>query len=252
MGFLRGSGKFIGSIVFTTVLVLAIFNMEMMSFTSYENFKALIGGVFENQFSTVSEQDLSDIYDVLLFQCSQAESVTLPLSTGQPLQVKCEDVRKSERTQVKSLITTALAESFYYKDFECSYVECLTSGNPENLLVVVTNEGNQFYKNLQMLLWLGTGLGLAILLVSIGTWTGRLKGVGFNLVFTGLPFLVLGYAQDILFSSLTTDISSAIQPITDNLISSLSAKFMIVLVAGGVLLVADYGVGLLQKKSKGK
>ena len=101
-----------------------------------------------------------------------------------------------------------------------------------------------------MYAWIGTAIGLGLLVASIKPWAGRLKGVGFNLVFTGLPFLVLGYAQDALFSSLTTDVSATVQPIINDMLSSLSAKFMIVLVAGVVLLVVGYGIGFLRKKGK--
>ena len=253
MGFLRGMGKFLGSIIFTTLLVVAVLLMEIVDFTSYDNFKSLAGGIFEKQlFSAISEQELEDLHSALLFQCSQTDRVSVPIFGGQPIVLKCGDIRNSDTSQLPTLITTSLVESLYYKDFDCSFVDCITSGNPQNLLVVASDEGNRFYKSLQVYAWAGTGLGLILLLVSIGTWAGRLKGIGFNLAFTGLPFLFLGYLQSSLIPTLPPEIESSVKPVVDSLTSSLRDKFIIVLVVGIVLLVAGYGLGLYLSRKGGK
>lgn len=253
MGFFRGLGKFAGSTLFTTFLVLAILNMELVAFTSPENFRTLVSGIFESQlFSAMSEDELGNIYDALFVQCSQTDRVKLPFSTEQPLEIECADIRESGRSGIKSLLTITLADSVYYKEFDCDFVGCVTSGNPENMLIVVTNEGNQFYKSMQIPMWLGTIAGLAVLLVSVETWTGRLKGIGYNLVFIGLPFLLLGYAQDSLLPSIPPEIESSLMPVIDSLVSSLTTKFMIVLVVGIAFLVAGYAIAFTQRKQKRK
>jgi len=251
MGLFRGLGKSFGSILFTTFLVLAILLIELVDFTSHDNFKLVASGIFEGQlFSAISEQELKDLRSFLLFQCSRTDKVNVPIFGGQSVTMECNDVKNSNESQLPALITTSLVDSLYYKDFGCSFVECVRSGNPQNLLVVMSNEGNHFYKNLQVYMWVGTGVGLALLLASIGTWIGRLKGIGFNLVFTGLPFLLLGYSSSFM-PALPPEIESSVKPVIDSLTSSLTNKFIIVLVIGVVLLVVGYALGFyLSRKGK--
>ncbi len=253
MGFLRGIGKFLGSTIFTTFLVFAVLMMEMTSFTSHDNFKTLVSGLLENQFSAISESDLATLQSLLSFQCLQAESVKVPLSEGPPVTLKCSDIKNSDKSQLLDLITASLADSLYYKEFDCSFIDCITQGNQQNLLVVATNEGNQFYRNLQMYMWIGTGAGLALLLVSVGTWAGRLKGVGFNLLFIGLPFLLLGYVQSSLTSYLPVGLESSVKPVIDSLLSSIKNKFIIISVVGAVSLVGGYALAFyLSRRVKKK
>lgn len=253
MAFLRGLGKFLGSTIFTTFLALAILLIEITSFTGYENFKSFASGIFEKQlFSSVTKQDLSDLQSFLLFQCSQTDRVNVPIFGGQSVTIKCSDVQNSDKSQLPALLTASLIDNLYYKDFNCSFIDCIRGGDPQNLLVVVSNEGNQFYRSLQLYTWIGTAVGLVLLLASIETWIGRLKGVGFNLVFTGLPFLVFGYIQSFLIPALPPEIESSVKPVIDNLMSSIRDKLIIVLVVGIILLVAGYGLGfyLLRKGKK--
>ena len=139
MGLLRGLGKLVGSLVFTTFLVLAILLMELVDFTSYDNFKSVAGEIFEGQlFSTISDSDLDSMRNFLLFQCSGRDKVSIPLFGGQPVVLSCSDVKNSDITQLKSLIKTAVIDSVYYKDFGCSFIDCVTACNPEDLLIVLS------------------------------------------------------------------------------------------------------------------
>lgn len=254
MEFIRGLGKFFGTTIFTTFLVFAILLMELASFTSYDNFKSFAGEILKNQLlSLLNEQNLNDFRSFLVFQCLQTDRVNIPVYADQSVVLKCDDVRKSDATQLPTLITNALVSDLYYKDYKCSFVDCLTQSNSQNLLVIASNEGNQFYRSLQMYAWIGTGVGLVILLVSIGTWAGRLNGVGFNLVITGLPFLLFGYIQSSLMTSLPSELKSSIQPIVDSLFTSIKNKFIIVLAIGIILLVTGFGLRFyLSRKVKKK
>lgn len=243
MGFFRGLGKFFGSTIFTTFFVFAILMVEMITFTGYDNFKAIASGLLEKQvLSAIDEKQFIDLQNSLLFQCSQTDKVNIPLGNI-TITLKCDDIKNSNKTELTNLITTSLIDSIYYKKFNCSFVDCIKSKDPQNLLVVATNEGNHFYKNSQVYMWIGAAVGLVLLLVSSETWAGRLKGVGFNLVFTGIPFLLLGYAQSLLVPAIPLELESSVKPVIDGLTSSLKNKFLIVLVIGVVLIVAGYGLG---------
>lgn len=253
MKFLRWLGKFLGSTLFSTFLVLAILAMELVTFTSYDSFTSLASQIFEKQlFSATSEQDLTVLHNLLISQCLQKDEIILPITSGQMVLLKCADVRNSEKSQLTNLITTALVDNLYYKKFDCSFIGCIKEGDPQNLLIVVSNEGNLFYRSLQIYTWLATGLGLALFLISSETWVGRLKGVGFNLVFTSLPFLILVYANSFFLPTLPQELESSVKPVIDGLLASIKNKFTVILVAGIILLVIGYGLGfyLLRKRKK--
>jgi hypothetical protein len=253
MRFLRGLGKVLGSTIFSTLLVLAILSLDIVGFTSHDNLKSLVGGVLEKQLqSSVTEEELTTLHAAFVAQCSQATEVSVPLG-DQDVTLKCSDIQSSDASGLIPLVSSKVFDTLYYKDFGCSFIECLRSGQSENLLVVASAEGNQFYRSFQLYLWIGAAAGLAILLVSTDTWVGRLKGVGWNMFFTGLPFLLVGFVQSAVTSSLTPELESTVAPIVDNLISSIKNKFIMVLVAGIVLLVAGYALGFyLSRKGKKK
>ncbi len=254
MKILRALGKFLGSTIFTTFLVSAILIMEIISFTSYDNFKLLAGGLVETQLSSVlSDENLATLQTLLFFQCAQADKISVPMGR-QDIILNCSDVKDADRTQLKSAITIAVVDGFYYKKFDCKFIDCIKSGGLENLLIVATNEGNQFYKSLQIYLWVGTAVGLALLLVSIETWVGRLKGVGWNLAVTGFPFVFFKYVKAIPLPSIPAETQSFASPIIDSLLTSLGNKLMIVFVVGVIFLVAGYGLGfyLSRVSKKGK
>lgn len=255
MGILRGLGKVLGSTLFTTFLVLSILTMELVSFTTHDNFKSVASGILEEQvFSQVTEADLNDLKSFLLFQCSQTDKVSLPITAGQQVVLNCGDIGSASPAQLKALVTNALIDAFYYKDYTCSFLDCIKSGNIQDLLVLTSNEGNQLYKSLQIYMWIGTVVGLAIFLISTETWAGRLKGVGMNLVVTGLPFIFLGYVQNFIIGRLLSpEMQDLAKPLSENLSEPLKIKFIIVLVVGLALVVAGYALAFyLSRKSKKK
>lgn len=253
MGFFRGLGKFFGSTIFTTFIVLAILMMDIVIFTSFDNVKAVAGGILKEQlFSKMSQDDLAALKTMMSFQCSQTSQINLPIAGGQTIAMNCDDVENMEASQLPDVITNSIISSFYYRKFDCSFVDCLKRGGVENLMILASNDGNQFYRSLQTYMWIGAAIGLAILLVSTETWIGRLKGVGWNLVFTGLPFLILGFIQSRFMPSLPTEIESSVKPIVDNLLSSIKNKFIIVLMVGIALVIAGYALGFYLSRKSGK
>ncbi|MBI2083999.1 MAG: hypothetical protein HYT70_00035 [Candidatus Aenigmarchaeota archaeon] len=249
MGFWRGLGKFFGGLVFTLALVGAILAMELVSFSSYENVKTVIGAVLDQQFSSLTSDQLQQLHTNLAFQCLTRATISLPLYEGlDAITLSCNDVSSSNNEQLKTLISNAVVDSVYYKKFSCSYIDCVTSGNQQDILIAFADEGNQFYKSAQTWLWIVAAIGLAIMLASIETWTGRLKSTGFTLAMTGLPFLFVSQIKSLL-PPIPAQVQGTIVPIIDNLISSLSSRFIIVLVVGVALLAAGFGLEFYLRKS---
>lgn len=243
MKVLRWLGKTFGSVLFTTFLVLAIFLMGLVNFSSYENAKATASPILKEQItSSISEDELTILHAALVQQCSTTDEVNLPLGDLNAT-LDCNDIVNSDASQLPDLAVNIVVESFYYKDYSCSFIDCLKSPNQEDKLIAVSNEGNAFYKTWQMYSWVLSGVGLVILLVSVETWVGRLKSVGLNLVLTGLPFIALQSIQSMITPSVAPEVEAVIKPIIGELFSSITTKFMIVLVAGIILFIIGYGLG---------
>ncbi|MBI2542731.1 MAG: hypothetical protein HYW24_00910 [Candidatus Aenigmarchaeota archaeon] len=251
MGFLKILGKIFGSTVFTTFLVLAIMMGELVSFTDYQNIKeSLLVIVKQSVIGAVGEAQLDQFYNFLVFQCTQKNSIPLPIP-GYDITVDCNDVRTLEKDQLFDKVSVSIVDSVYYKKFSCDFVSCLQSGDTENMLIALSSEGNQFYKNMQMYLWIATVVGLAIMLASIDTWTGRLKGTGWVVVVTALPFLFLNYISEFIMPPLPEG-AEAISTILNQLLDSIRGKFLIVFAAGVVLLLAGYGLDFYLRRQKRK
>lgn len=257
MSFIRGVGAFLGSTIFTTSVMLAILLMQAADFTTYENFKSIASGIFRDQISSMfGEEDLESIMSYFLFQCQQTSMVNVPLG-GEPIVLSCNDIRNSDESQLPDLVVKSIIDKMYYKEFDCDFIDCVRSsmssifgggGNFENILIVASDEGNQFYRTSQMYMWIGSAVGLALMIFSIKTWPGRLKGIGLSLVFIGLPFLFLGYIQSLFLPADSFEAMPLVENAVESLMSSLKSKFITVLVAGIVLTAAGYALGFYLKK----
>lgn len=215
--------------------------VELVDFTTYENINGLIATIMKEQLNTLfNENQLDQVYSTLYLQCSQTGQ--LPPDFSQIFNLNCGDVLKTDRSGFSDLIVKPTVDSIYYRKFDCNFIDCIRQGNSNNLIVLISEQGNLFYRSLLVYLLVGTSVGLAMLLISIETWAGRLKAVGWSLVFTALPFVILNFIQPSLISSLPPEIGTVAKPIIDSLTSSLTKKFIIVLVIGLALLVVGYGL----------
>lgn len=267
MGFLRGLGKFLGSLIFTTFLALVIVLMGIVAITSHDSIKQTASDILEKQLLyTTAEVNLEDVRNFLLFQCTQSSKTTLTLSGNLPQVIlDCNDVRNSDSSKLPRLIAESLVDSIYYKNFGCNFsnlYECVTKPEnviggvtPENVVIVplffLSNEGNQFNMTAAIYSIVIAVVGLGILFASIENWVGRLQGLGWNLVITSLPILVLNKVQSFVPAG-SPETADAVKPLIDSFISSTTKLFMIALVVGIICLIAGYGMKFYQSKKQNK
>ena len=259
MGFLRGLGKFFGSLVFTTFLALGIVLMGIIAITSHDSIKQTASDILEKQLLSANmDTTLQDVRAFLLFQCTQSSKTTLTLSGNLPQVIlDCNDVRNSDSSKLPSLIAGSIVDSVYYRTFGCDFTNLLQcSQSPSNTLqgapiFFLSNEANQLYRTAMTYAWILSAVGLLILLVSIETLPGRFQGVGWNLVITSLPILVLNKVQSFIPAG-SQEAADAVKPLIDNFISSTTKLFMIALVIGIICLIVGYGIKFYQSKKQNK
>ncbi|MBI2545430.1 MAG: hypothetical protein HYW22_02445 [Candidatus Aenigmarchaeota archaeon] len=258
MGFLQATGKFFGFLIFTAFLAFAIILIGVTNLTTHDSIKQISSGILGNQFSNLSQNDLQALRYITLTQCGQSSEITYHVSQDFTIQLNCNDVRNSDASQLPQIMSGAMLDSVYYKKFGCNFsnlIEC--SQSPANTfqgapIFFISNEGNQLYRTATTYSAVIALIGLGILFVSIETWVGRLQGLGWNLVFTAFPVIVLNKVQSLIPSTGSSDVNAAIKPAIDNFISSLTNMFIIVLVVGILCLVAGYGIAFYQKRGTKK
>lgn len=245
MGFLGWIGKTFGSLIFMTFLSLSILLIDVINFTEYDNVKTVFGGIIQKiLFQNVDENALGQTRESLVNQCSNGvENVKVP-GNGD-IFIKCSDL-KNQNKSIQDIITNSFIETFYNKKFDCGFVNCLTNGNSEDLQVILSHQGSQFLKEVQRYFWIGTAAGLALLLVSTRTWPGRLKGIGFNLVSAGIPFLFVSVVQKMLPTF--PEGFESVQAIVNSLFSSIRTKFIILTIIGIALIISGYLLGIYLKR----
>lgn len=247
MGLIRGIGKAVGGFLFTTFLIFSILMMALIQLTEYNSLKSTMSSLLLQQIDT---KQIEQIYPILSMQCANRNTVELPYGEEKII-LKCSDIKSKEDLQ--NLVTTSFFDGIYYKKYDCGFIECLQQPGEGSLLVLLSFHAHNFFKGLQYTMLIGTGIGAIIMLVSIESWPGRLKGFGTSLLVTGLPYFVFNYlVGPLIQKSLPIQISSAISPTVNKILSLMSTNFLIILVIGIVLTVTGYIVVRLEKKEKPK
>jgi hypothetical protein len=234
MNILRNIGKTIGNIIFVLALLATISAISLAKLTEYNNLKGLVTDSIGSQIAKgVDNETLIQIHQQLLEECKTNETIQLSDLLGQNVTIKCEDVEKTTPEGLINLFANGLFESFYYKKYDCSFIQCLQKPGQDKLTLFVSLEAHSFLKNCQYILLIASGVGLAIMLVSIETWWNRLKSVGITLLSVSLPFFILILFKDHILS-LSTNLE-AVTPIIDQIFGSVSNIFLVMLIAGVIL-----------------
>jgi hypothetical protein len=250
MGVLRGMGKWAGSFLFATFLVVAVMSVGIVSFTGYDNMKALFGGMFNQMTSGVDQSTIDALTASLKVQCQGKESVEFTLDDGQTLSVPCDKVNE-EGAQADEIMTTAAFDSMYYKDYQCNLIECISSGQ---MTVLLSAKTNQFFMTVEILAFAATGLGAVLIIVCEETWPNRMKSIGLKMVMTGVSFFVLQYLAPVLLQMISPEMATigeaGLNSALETFFAPIVIYFACILIAGAALAVAGFAWQHLNRKNE--
>lgn len=286
MGILKKIAKGLGSAIFILSLISAISVGSLSQFTEYEKIKPLFVELLQVQMESqipiteisgiqipegvetveVAESDV--LYQLLSDACEGRDSADIPLGEAEAggfggvstITINCTEFRELEEQNITATkyLTTLVAESifdsFYYRKYDCGFLECIRKGD---ILVIMSAKGNEFFNNIKLTLWLGAAIGAVMIFVFSEGWPERLKSFGWPMTLTGLSYLLMGLAKNVIVESLSV-LSGAeqagVEPthVIDIFMKPMMDRFLIVLIVGIVLTTSGYILGYYQKRKSRK
>lgn len=275
MSILRGVGKGVGGVLFTTFLISLIFSVGIVQLTEYENMKSIftdifnmeiselggqIGlgeGVIEQAETEMTEDEMVGIYQEILRSCEGKDVLEISVSeAGEMASIDCNEVRVgAERIEsegissvIKNIAAAALFDNIYYKEYSCGLLDCMQTGE---IGFMLSAQGHESFKRMQLYLIVGVAAGAVIILASAETWPSRLKGLGWPLVLTGISYFFMGFGKSFINSKLPNaeQVGFDMMPIVDKMLAPMMNIFLIALVVGIALTASGY---VLVYKEKGE
>lgn len=261
MGILRSIGRAIGGLIFTLALSGLIFSIGLVRFTEYENMKSIFSEIFSAQIGSnigtgpggaaaqnATQGELEEAYKRILQMCEGKESIQVPSSEPDKfITINCNELRAAAQsgggenisTAMGNVAASALFDNVYYKKYDCEFLDCLQTGQ---LGVVISEQGHEFFNSVQIYLAAATAAGAVIILIASESWSVRLKGLGWPLVFIGVSYFLMDFVESFVASKLPGAEKAGvdIMPIVDKMIAPMMDSFLIALVVGVVLTAGGY------------
>lgn len=250
MGILRSIGKFVGEFFFVLCLSTLILLLTIVEVTDYGNLKPMVATIINQQVAKqMDAQTISLLHAQILSQCSDRETVEMPMGEWGNATLKCSDVNGSKPEELGSLIASSMFEKIYYKKYDCEFIQCYKkSGLQEKAILFASSTANQFFKKYLIYLWIGTALFGLIILVSSRGWEIP-KNFGKSLIVIGIPFILIKLLKEKM--NLPAE-ASAVQPQIDQIINTLSNRYLIILIIGILLAIIGYVGSYLAKRKEVK
>ncbi len=243
--------KFFGGLLFSSFLFFSFLNLSLIQFTNYQNLKENLMPVIKDMISLqIKPEQLNNLRIALLKGCENLES--LPIQIGiYNVNLNCKDIRESKIEGFDEFLANALFDSLYYKKYDCDFISCLRQGDVNNLLIIFSYQGNNFFKLSIYFTLLFTILGLIMILISIKDFRARFSFLGWNILFATLPIIILPFGIDylkILFLPKITQELNLESIITNIVLKIFTQNIAIVITffALGIVLIT---ISMLSKKS---
>lgn len=167
----------------------------MKSSLEYENLKSEIGDVILENVASNTEvvQNADEVMPYLENYCKTHKSYAISSDdAGFGIDISCESVKKGQQATVEEMVSESV-DQFYYKDYDCGFVDCLNQDQKFYLISEDFKEylTNKFYLVSLVLLAL---FGLMILLTQHKANAFLIAGI--LVIVASLPFMAL---KSILF-----------------------------------------------------
>ncbi len=241
---LRALGKFVFSILFSLLLVSSLLVMSVANFTEFGNLNKIVGSLISGQLTSGgTPEEISAGLLQLKELCASSETKSISLSgSGEDLTFDCSQVENLDESNVGAAMGGQILEKIYYKEYGCDFLSCVTQSEKPSITILFSKNANDFFKQIQIYVWIATAVIGGILFFLIETWSGRLRSFGINFIFVGLPFFVMNYFKGKLLSAVPEQFVAAAGPLLDSLFKPVEQIYMIMLVGGVILVVASFVV----------
>ncbi|MEM7826424.1 MAG: hypothetical protein QW451_02225 [Candidatus Aenigmatarchaeota archaeon] len=222
-----------------------ILTFFLRNLTSYENAKSLFSMIYSNVVLNASREKIESEYEKIVLHCNLYPNFTFSVNN---LSVSCSEILGKNLTLAIQTVAYKLFDSIYFKEYQCSFLECLRNINSlEDFLVIFSNKAYTFFDKIFKLSILTTSFFAILLLISIESWSERFKTFGLEFLSIGIFFFVFPLLQNIIFKELPFFVK---KDILDVVLNQFSSVFLFLLVAGALLIFLWILAKIFAKKSK--
>ena len=243
MSLLKKLAKSFMCLVFTLSLVLTVQVYSLIDFTQPENLNSVVGGIIENNLPDSQNPDGGKaVIRDLKSKCSDKSELVGEFNVPD-LVITCSDVnRLDESSNLKSFVASAMVNSIYEKDYGCSFLDCLGTWPPP-FQIIISKAAHDFYSSIlvyMIALAIVTG---AVFLFFVEGINSKMKSMGFALLWTSLPFLLLGmFSNDLLGNFFPENLSTSVKAVLESITSPTYPIYIYLSIAGFVMVFAGYFV----------
>jgi hypothetical protein len=247
MGLFRNMAKGMMIFFFSLSLTLLVLTIFLYNLTSYEKARTVFKDVFKNfVVKNMSSEEIEELYNGLSLYCKTSKNVSVSISKDTKLD--CSEIIDKNSTYLIELIGEKSFDNIYYKDYGCSFLDCLKKvKSPEEFSVVLSSTSHGFFSKILMPLFVFTIVFGAILLILIESWEGRCKTFGLEFLSIGVFFFILPKLKNFFLQKLPEGlpVGESISLVFDEITKIL--MFFLVL---GLILISTWVLIKLRKKSK--
>jgi hypothetical protein len=236
LSFVRGlSGFFL--VNFLSLIIISTLVLESIN---KENFKGMFNATFYLQ------PEAGKLYDYVVAQCSSETSIVLNYAT-ENLTLDCQKIKAAESKEFPNLLAEEIFDRFYNKQYPCQFLQCLLSGQPENLLVIFSHEGNQFFSSVRTFSIILSLVFAGILAISSIGWKSRIRSFAFVFLFVSIPFVIFNFAI-VFFKDAIPSAALQTVPLIQASLSKIQNIYIIFTAVGILLLMLSFFVKEKLKK----
>jgi|GEM_PF-5634289 hypothetical protein len=250
MGILRNIAKAIATFFFSLFLALFLITFLFYNVTSYNTSKEIFTTVFKNiLLENTTNREIEEVYSSISSYCKVNTNITLPIDN---MTLSCSEILDKDVNTLINIIAEKFFEKFYYKSYECDFLECVKNiRTGEDFAVFFSLKAHNFFERLIWpLLAITIGSGIALFFL-IETWSGRFKIFGFEFLSIGIFFFLLPYFKDFAVQKIPKDIP-AVENILNTVLNQLSSILLIFFILGIIFVSAWVLIKIFGKKSKSK
>ncbi|MCX6820463.1 MAG: hypothetical protein NT016_00710 [Candidatus Aenigmarchaeota archaeon] len=263
MSLTRSAGKFVGGILFSLALALAITAAGLADFTARGNAIPFFTNILGPYATATIRQSVQGVDNYaqrqdVLAMCEGREALqsgavdmssvgggSLQISISCPELIAATEYSPDVAATVGNLTAKAVANALYDYNYTCGFVDCMQQGR---LLVVMSAEGNAFFLFVQPVLAIITAAGAVMLLAANENWAARLKSIGTHTAMVGVAYFILTFGKSYMISAMVPSSAKAqlatagidIGAMVDSVVGPMNDMLLYTFVAGVAIVAAGY------------
>lgn len=239
----RNIGKSIAGFFFFITIGLTLILMSLATLTEYDSVKDIVTKVIQQQppESQFSEDQKQEIILNLKKECEGKEYIeggSIPIEGGADVLIKCSNLQNVN--DFESLIYVSVADTLYYKKYQCGFLDCLRNGQ-YFMPLIITEIAHKFYQDAFIYSLIITIIVGAVFVILIEDNKSRLKSIGWVLIVSSVPFVIMNFMIDYIVGLLAPQQAAAlVQSVLKNIFSPIVNIYIYLLIAGIALTTTGY------------